>query len=116
MKHFWLLMLIAIPSSSQAQTASQEELTHLWATSIRDRIYSNWTPPSSGSFSSLGPCKVEIRILPNGQIFSVLVKPPCSTIPHLRDALERAVVKSDPLPIPLEPSVFVSLITFTFKD
>ena len=116
MKQFWPLMLIAIHLSSQAQTASKEEVTRVWATSIRDRIYSNWTPPSSGSFSHLAPCKVEINILPNGQILSVLVRPPCSTVPHLRDALERAVVKSDPLPIPLEPSVFVSLITFTFKD
>ena len=114
MKFACVLLLLMMSGLAKSQDRGEETLQ--WASAIRDRIYSNWNPPPSGDFSRYAPCMVIITMQSDGPVMEISVEPPCSSVEPLSDALQRAVLRSDPLPVPRDPSVFVPRIMFTFRE
>ena len=116
MKQIIALLILGISFSSQAQsTSSNEDALKRWVSALTDRIYENWVPPPNGILGKVGPCRVQISILPNGEILEIKVLKHCVDVPYLRDALERAILKSQPLPLPDDPSVFTNTLVLNFR-
>lgn len=82
-----------------------------WAALIQDKVRRNWIRPinSVDKFQ----CSVNVQILPGGTIANVKLNGSCGS-PVLDESVKRAVLKSDPLPMPADPSVFDRNLNFTF--
>ena len=116
MKHIIALLLLGLSFASQAQLVPpNNDALRRWVSALTGRIHENWVPPTNGIFAKVAPCRVQISILPNGEIVSVQVLRHCSDVPYLKNALERAVLKSQPLPLPDDPSVFTSTLILHFR-
>ena len=82
-----------------------------WAALIRDKVQRNWTRPinSTDKFQ----CNVNVKILPGGTVVDVKLIGSCGSL-ALDDSVKRAVLKSDPLPLPNDPTVFDRNLNFLF--
>ena len=116
MKRFAVMffLLFAVLGTATAESPNRKEDLRNWIGALGARIYPNWELPSGDESSGLSSCYVAVTIGTDGKILQVRVMPPCSDVPHLKKSLENAVLKSQPLPLPEDPSVFVKNLTFNF--
>lgn len=84
----------------------------LWAALIQDKVRRNWVRPinSVDKFQ----CAVSVQILPGGTISDVKLIRSCGS-PALDESVKRAVLKSDPLPMPADPDAFDRNLNFIFE-
>lgn len=84
----------------------------VWARQITDKVRRNWIRPinSIEQFK----CRLNVEILPGGSIANVKLAESCGN-PMLDESVKRAVLKSDPLPMPSDPSVFERNLNFYFE-
>ena len=92
----------------EGRTATE---TSRWIALITDKIRRNWIRPinSIDNFQ----CKLFVQILPGGSVVNVKMTESCGSS-VLDESVKRAVLKSDPLPMPTDPSVFDRNLNFTF--
>ncbi|HWU67660.1 MAG TPA: TonB family protein, partial [Stenotrophobium sp.] len=97
----------------QARLAAARKLRQAtWADKIAAIVRSNWVRPynSPDDFH----CKVKVQLLPGGSVVSAKVIESCGNA-GLDASVERAVLKSDPLPMPDNPDDFDRNLTFIFQ-
>ena len=70
---------------------------------IRDRIKTN-IPPNI-NVNSNAEVEFEIVVLPGGDVLSVRLKRSSNSIPAYDSAVERAILKAQPLPLPPDPAL-----------
>ncbi|HEX5314900.1 MAG TPA: cell envelope integrity protein TolA [Gammaproteobacteria bacterium] len=101
----------------QAQIQAEENQRNaaalgLWTAAIKAKVNSNWNrPPSTPPGLD---CFVKITQLPDGEVVSAVVQQ-CNGDAAVRQSVQTAILKSSPLPIPDDPSVFQRTITFEFN-
>lgn len=83
-----------------------------YAVAIRDRILASWLPPPS--MTSGQHCRVSITQLPGGAIMSVKLDAACQFDAAGKAALERAVLRAQPLPYKGFEAVFDRSLTIGF--
>ena len=93
--------------NSQARATAQQ----VWVAQVTTKIEDNWLQPPG--MADNFQCKVHVQLLPGGQVVGVTLMDSCGNT-VLDDSVKRAVLKSDPLPTPADPSAFDRDITFTF--
>jgi colicin import membrane protein len=83
-----------------------------WAAMIADKVRRNWqrSPGSPTDFV----CQVRVQLLPGGSVVSAKVTKTCGGGVALDDSVEKAVLKSDPLPLPEDPGDFDRNLNFNF--
>lgn len=99
----------------RAEAAYISGIQNEWVTAISRLIGRNWLRPPGLSDDLL--CQVRVELLPNGQIVNArVVRASGSSV--YDDSVLRAVLKSDPLPLPSDPTAFerVLLLNFTPRD
>lgn len=101
------------PILAAAESFNRDALRN-WMDALRAQLYPNWEQPSGVELPGVKICDVRITIRPDGKVLQIKVMPPCSDVPRLKESLEIAVLKSQPLPPPEDPSVFVKGINFRF--
>lgn len=79
---------------------------------IQQQVSGQWTRPESVPLGTR--CRVVIKQLPGGQVMSAEVQPGCAMDQAGQDSLERAVLKSQPLPYRGFESVFNRTLNFNF--
>lgn len=83
-----------------------------WADEIAEVVRRHWQRPN-GSPPDF-TCVVKVQLLPGGSVVSAKVIKTCGGGIALDDSLEKAVLKSDPLPMPKNPDDFDRNLTFRF--
>lgn len=92
-----LLLSLLLPALAHAAPVpGQVSLRTAYAVAIRDRILASWLPPPS--MTSGQHCRVGITQLPGGTIVSVKLDAACQFDAAGKAALERAVLRAQPLP------------------
>lgn len=92
-----LLLSLLLPALAHAAPVpGQVSLRTAYAVAIRDRILASWLPPPS--MTSGQHCRVSITQLPGGTIVSVKLDAACQFDAAGKAALERAVLRAQPLP------------------
>lgn len=92
-----LLLSLLLPALAHAAPVTgQVSLRTAYAVAIRDRIIASWLPPAS--MASGQHCRVAITQLPGGTIVSVKLDAACQFDAAGKAALERAVLRAQPLP------------------
>jgi colicin import membrane protein len=92
-----LLLSLLLPAPAHAAPVpGQVSLRTAYAVAIRDRILASWLPPPS--MTSGQHCRVSITQLPGGTIVSVKLDAACQFDAAGKAALERAVLRAQPLP------------------
>ena len=92
-----LLLPLLLPALAHAAPVpGQVSLRTAYAVAIRDRILASWLPPPS--MTSGQHCRVGITQLPGGTIVSVKLDAACQFDAAGKAALERAVLRAQPLP------------------
>jgi len=92
-----MAMALLLPALAHAAPVpGQVSLRTAYAVAIRDRILASWLPPPS--VTSGQHCRVSITQLPGGTIVSVKVDAACQFDAAGKAALERAVLRAQPLP------------------
>lgn len=92
-----LLLSLLLPALAHAAPLpGQVSLRTAYAVAIRDRILASWLPPPS--MTSGQHCRVGITQLPGGTIVSVKLDAACQFDAAGKAALERAVLRAQPLP------------------
>lgn len=112
MKNVALAGLLACSTTCLAAETAREVMLADWVQSLAEAIGSNLRP--IGKPPEISSCRIRIVILPNGEVQALFVEEPCQSIPLLRNSMERAVLMSQPLPLPRDPSVFSHRITINF--
>jgi colicin import membrane protein len=79
---------------------------------IQQQVSGQWTRPESVPLGTR--CRVVIKQLPGGNVLSAEVQPGCAMDQAGQDSLERAVLKSQPLPYRGFESVFNRTLIFNF--
>ena len=107
-------MLAAEEGARQDAAAAEARATaqQLWVKQITDKVRGNWLRPPGIARDFV--CLVEVTQLPGGQIASVKIIESCGNA-LLDDSVERAVRKSDPLPVASDPSIHERVLRFYFK-
>jgi colicin import membrane protein len=83
-----------------------------WGDQIAEIVRRNWQrPPGSPSDFQ---CVVKVQLLPGGSVISAKVIKTCGGGTALDDSVEKAVLKSDPLPMPKDLGDFDRNLTFLF--
>jgi colicin import membrane protein len=101
---------IAAEENARQQSAKISK-QQLWVAQIAEKVKRNWLRPM-GTDEDF-QCGVNIRLLPGGQVVGVNLVKSCGSA-VLDESVQRAVLKSDPLPTPDDPSVFDPDLNFTF--
>jgi len=83
-----------------------------WLGQIVAAVRPNWKKPI-GSPTSF-QCVLKVQLLPGGSVVSAKVIKTCGGGAALDDSIEKAVLKSDPLPMPDNPADFDRNLTFTY--
>lgn len=83
----------------------------LWARALAEAIRRNWLrPPGGDNFT----CLLKVRMQTTGQVINATIVSTCGSL-VLDDSVISAVYKASPLPLPSEPTAFLSELTFRFK-
>ena len=92
----------------QGRMATEREK---WVAMITNKIQRNWVRPinSVDKFS----CFLDVQILPGGSVVDVKLTRSCGST-ALDESVKRAVLKSDPLPMPTDPEVFDRKLNLNF--
>ena len=93
--------------NSEARATAQQ----VWFAQIQEKVKRNWLQPSGAPDDF--KCQLRVQLLPGGQVVGVTLASSCGNS-ILDDSVKRAVLKSDPLPPPQDPSVFDREINFDF--
>jgi len=99
---------------TEAQALKQAS-QNAWVAAIRSKLASNWLRPQGISDTII--CTVRVELAGNGHVLSVqVIKSSGNSL--FDDSVRRAVLKSDPLPLPVDPTAFQSglKLHFTPKD
>lgn len=83
-----------------------------WADQISAAIRRNWTRPP-GSPTNF-QCVVRVELTPVGSVVSAKVIRTCGSGAALDESVEKAVLKSDPLPLPANPADFDRVLKILF--
>lgn len=78
---------------------------------IKQRVQSRWLQPPDGAS---GECRVEVIQAPTGGVLDVRVQTSATCNEAMKESVEKAVWRSDPLPRAPDPRVFERQIIFTF--
>lgn len=97
--------------SDRAEAARIGEIQKTWAQQLAEHIASRWLRPP-GLPSGLR-CQAQIDILPNGEVISVKIVA-SSGNPAFDAAVENAIYKASPLPLPSDPKAFQRTLKPTF--
>lgn len=97
--------------ADKAAAAARASKQQVWAQQITEKVRRNWLRPPG--LSDDFQCRLQIQLLPGGQVVGVKLLESCGN-PILDESVQRAVLKSDPLPTPDDPSVFDRDLIFTF--
>ncbi len=106
-----LAQMMASEEAALAAAALQRERNRYIA-AIKRRVQSNWLRPPD---TPTGNCRVLVTQAPNGTILDVKVEPSPSCNPAMRQSVEKAVWRSDPLPRPPSRQVYERQIRFVFE-
>ena len=106
-----LARMMASEEAALAAAALQRERNRYIA-AIKRRVQSNWLRPPD---TPTGQCKVLVTQAPNGTILDVKVESSASCNPAMRQSVEKAVWRSDPLPRPPSRKVYERQIRFVFE-
>jgi colicin import membrane protein len=88
----------------------QSEARRRYVAAIKAHVEGNWLrPPGAADIR----CEVRVTQLPGGQIVDFKLLESCGN-EAIDRSLEKAILKSDPLPRPLDRSVFEAELIFTF--
>jgi colicin import membrane protein len=98
---------LAQEARDRAEAARIGEIQKTWQQVLADHIASNWLR-SPGLPSQLY-CKVEINLLPNGEVVNAKIVQ-SSGNPSFDNSVLNAVYKSSPMPLPQDPKAFVPLL------
>ena len=79
---------------------------------IKDKIERNWSRPP-GTASGL-KCVVRVSQIPGGEVVHAEIQESSGNIAFDR-SVEEAVLRSSPLPVPKDPSLFDRNIVITFE-
>jgi colicin import membrane protein len=79
---------------------------------ISQKVTRNWIPPASAAPGI--ECVVAVTQIPGGEVIGVQIES-CNGDAVVRRSIEAAVLKSSPLPLPDDPSLFDRRLRFTFK-
>ena len=93
-----------------AQVIRAAQIT--WAQMINRALERAWLRPPGNTDQFI--CKLNVRLLPNGQVVSATITKSCGS-PILDDSVLKAVYKASPLPLPPEPSAFVPELNISFQ-
>ena len=93
------------------QTGTQRERIE-YVAQIKDKIERNWLRPP-GTASGL-KCVVRVSQLPGGDVVQVDIQTGSGNVAFDR-SVEEAVLRSSPLPVPKDPSLFDRHIVITFE-
>lgn len=99
-------------SAPAGNNGVDEGLLAKYIAAIQQQVSGQWTRPESVPLGTR--CRVVIRQLPGGQVMSAEVQPGCAMDQAGQDSLERAVLKSQPLPYRGFESVFNRTLNFNF--
>ena len=83
-----------------------------WVFALQQAIARNFVPPASAPIDL--ECVVDVRQLPNGIVADVRVGQ-CNGDEAVKRAIEAAVQKASPLPLPDNPKIFERALRITFK-
>ena len=110
-----LLLSLLLPALAHAAPVpGQVSLRTAYAVAIRDRILASWLPPPS--MTSGQHCRVGITQLPGGTIVSVKLDAACQFDAAGKAALERAVLRAQPLPYKGFEAVFDRSLNIGFTS
>lgn len=110
-----LLLPLLLPALAHAAPVpGQVSLRTAYAVAIRDRIIASWLPPAS--MASGQHCRVAITQLPGGTIVSVKLDAACQFDAAGKAALERAVLRAQPLPYKGFEAVFDRSLNIGFTS
>ena len=96
---------------SQRNSAARATAQQVWVAQIIEKVKRNWLQPPGAPDDF--KCPVRVQLLPGGQVVGVTLIGSCGSS-ILEDSVKRAVLKSDPLPVPQDPSVFDRELNFNF--
>jgi colicin import membrane protein len=96
-------------SLERAQVAG---LKNRYMAAIKSRVESRWLQPPQGP---AGSCKVRVKQASTGKVLDVQVLPSASCNEAMRQSVDKAVWRADPLPKAPDPRVFDREIEFTFE-
>ena len=98
-----------VDQERQGRIATEQDK---WKAMIKNKIQRNWTRPinSVDKFQ----CTLSVQILPGGSVVDVKLTSSCGN-PALDESVKRAVLKSDPLPMPADPDVFDRKLNLLFE-
>jgi colicin import membrane protein len=99
-------------TSTQAATTALGNAREDWANRIRGKVRGNISlPPAISGFPK---AEFELELLPDGSIAREPRLTKSSGIPALDEAIKRAILKSDPLPLPAKAEVFERSLKLVF--
>jgi colicin import membrane protein len=96
---------------SQRNSAARATAQQVWVAQIIEKVKRNWLQPPGAPDDF--KCEVHVQLLPAGQVVGVTLAG-TSGNSLVDESVRRAVLKSDPLPVPQDPSVFEREPNFTF--
>ena len=91
--------------------ALKQTSQNAWVAEIKSKLASNWLRPQGVSDTII--CTVRVELADNGHVLSVQVIG-SSGNSLFDDSVRRAVLKSDPLPLPVDPTAFQSGLKLHF--
>lgn len=104
-------------SAAQRATQKRQQLLSLrqtYISSISAKVKDNWRTPAR--ISPKAQCDLRITQTPTGNVTSVrIVNCNSHASKQFKDAAEKAVYRSEPLPVPPVKELFERVITFEFK-
>jgi membrane protein involved in colicin uptake len=106
MKRSLAAIVICASSASCAHRAPDDTSSRdRWIYALQSKIAKNVAVPSGVTPPKGQSCRLEISLRPDGVILHVVALAPCAD--DYRRPLENAALKSMPLPLPDDPSVFI---------
>ena len=99
-------------SAPAGNNGMDDGLLAKYIAAIQQQVSGQWTRPESVPLGTR--CRVVIKQLPGGNVLSAEVQPGCAMDEAGQDSLERAVLKSQPLPYRGFESVFNRTLIFNF--
>lgn len=107
-------MAAALGAEEDARAAAAKAARQrTWGDKIADKVRGNWKRPNGSAQDFV--CLVKVQLLPGGSVVSAKVVKTCGGGIALDDSVEKAVLKSDPLPMPDNPEDFDRNLTFQFQ-
>ncbi|MDR3053823.1 MAG: TonB C-terminal domain-containing protein [Zoogloeaceae bacterium] len=100
-------------AAAEQQAAAQKSAAATWVGKIKDKIRGNIVLPPG--LQGNPEAVFEVRLLPDAGIVGQPRLLRSSGNPALDDAIERAILKSSPLPKPDDPSVFDRNLEITYR-